>query len=137
MNDKTPTSKKVMIIEDEKDLFYLLSSVLRKNNFYAQCARSLTEARRLINYIKPSIIFLDNHLPDGYGSDFIGVIKILFPQTKIIMITAYDSPVDINLAFTNGADYFIAKPFSATAIKSALDMVNMNVPKSAVSSLTS
>ncbi len=64
-----------MIIEDEKDLSYLLAILLRKNNVLSACVHSIKEARETIKKIKPAIIFLDNHLPDGNGSDFIRLCK--------------------------------------------------------------
>ena len=120
---KISIPEKVMIIEDEKDLCYLLSSVLRQNNLQPACVYSLTEAKENIREIKPSVIFLDNHLPDGNGSDFIPMIKDIYPAAQIIMITAYDAPSDINIAFNKGADYFISKPLNTKNIKRAINFI--------------
>lgn len=117
-NENTPA--KVMIVEDEKDLCLMLSYILRKQNFFPSCVNSLKEATRQIKKFKPEILFLDNHLPDGTGSDFIGRLKKLCPLTKIIMMTAHDSPKEINKAFTKGADYFISKPFNTATIQNML-----------------
>jgi two-component system, OmpR family, response regulator len=119
--EKTAIPEKAMIIEDEKDLCYLLSIVLRQNHVSSSCAYSITEARKTIKNIRPSMIFLDNHLPDGSGIDFIGQAKARFPLAKIIMITAHDSPSEIDAAFSNGADYFITKPFNTSTIKTTID----------------
>ena len=121
-----PVSAQAMIIEDERDLCYLLKIVLKQNNLQSECAYSITEAKENIQKIKPAIVFLDNHLTDGYGSDFIPIIKKLSPKAKIIMITAYDSPSDIDVAFRRGADYFISKPFNAQKVKNAIDIVKHN-----------
>ena len=113
-----------MIIEDERDLCYLLAIVLRQNNVTSSCAHSIGEARKTIKKINPSIIFLDNHLPDGSGSDFIGQAKKLNPKAKIVMITAHDSAAEIDAAFSKGADYFISKPFNSSAIKTTIDFLS-------------
>jgi len=123
---KTPLMVKAMIIEDEKDLCYLLKLVLEQNNLQPSCVYSITEAKENLQKINPSIVFLDNHLPDGYGSDFITTVKELSPTAKIIMITAYDSPSDIDIAFQRGADYFISKPFNMQKVKNAINMVRAN-----------
>jgi two-component system OmpR family response regulator len=117
----TTISENAMIIEDERDLCYLLATVLKQNNVPAACAYSIKEALENIKNIKPSIIFLDNHLPDGFGADFIQQAKAIYPSAKIIMITAHDSPTEINEAFHRGADYFISKPFNSSAIKTTID----------------
>ena len=111
-----------MIVEDEKDLCYMLELILKKQNLSTACANSISEARQTINNIKPGILFVDNHLPDGSGTDFIGQVKSLYPAMKIIMITAFDAPIDIKKAFNNGADYFISKPFTTVAVKKALSI---------------
>lgn len=117
---KDDTIANAMIIEDEKDLSYLLAVILRKQNLSASCVGSIAEAKKHIKKNKPNILFLDNHLPDGLGTDFIGQIKKTSPATKIIMMTAQDSIDDVKKAFSNGADYFISKPFNTDAIKSIL-----------------
>lgn len=124
--EKSPVSIRAMIIEDEEDLCYLLKLVLKQNNLNSSCAYSISEAKENIQKINPAIVFLDNHLPDGYGSDFISTVKKLSPKAKVIMITAYDSPSDIDIAFSRGADYFISKPFDAQKVKHALNMVRAN-----------
>ena len=37
------------------------------------------------------------------------------------MITAHDSPAEIDEAFHRGADYFISKPFNSSTIKTTID----------------
>ena len=90
--------------------------VLRQKNLKPSCAYSIAEAKKNINSIKPSVLFLDNRLPDGYGIDFISQVKQDFPLTRIVMMTAHNSPEDIRKAKNRGADYFISKPFNASII---------------------
>lgn len=118
------TLAKVMIVEDEKDLCFLLAYILKKQNFFPSCVNSITEAKHAIKKINPTILFLDNNLPDGSGSDFIPQIKKICPLIKIIMITAHDSPRDVSKAFTKGADYFISKPFNTAAIENMLHRIS-------------
>lgn len=124
-NENTPA--KVMIVEDEKDLCLMLSYILKKQNFFPSCVNSLKEAVHQIKKFKPEILFLDNHLPDGSGSDFIGQLKKLCPLTKIIMMTAHDSPKEIKKAFTKGADYFISKPFNTATIQKMLHNITFTI----------
>jgi DNA-binding response OmpR family regulator len=124
--EKISEPGKAMIIEDEKDLCYLLAHVLRQNNLQSDCAYTIGEAKECIRKLMPAIIFLDNHLPDGFGSDFIPVIKKLNPTAKIIMITAHDSKEDIGKALEHGADYFISKPFNSQKIKDTINQIKLN-----------
>ena len=123
MKDDLPLN--AMIVEDEKELCFLLSLVLRQKNLKPSCAYSIAEAKKNINSIKPSVLFLDNRLPDGYGIDFISQVKQDFPLTRIVMMTAHNSPEDIRKAKNRGADYFISKPFNASVIKTTIDLLNL------------
>ncbi len=118
---------KVMIIEDEKDLCLMLSYILKKHNYFTSCVNSLKEATCQIKKFKPEIVFLDNHLPDGSGSDFIRQLKKMCPVTKIIMMTAHDSPKDVTKAFANGADYFISKPFNTATIQRMVNNITFAI----------
>ena len=111
----------VLIIEDEEDICYLLSGILKRRNLNTSYVNSLFEARSILSQQSPDILFLDNHLPDGYGVDFIPVIKKNHPLAKIVMITAHDTGEDRAKAITQGADYFIGKPFTTEIIIKTVD----------------
>lgn len=112
---------KALIIDDEIDICYLLSSILRKKNINTNYVNSITEARQALERQHPELIFLDNRLPDGMGIDFIEQIKRKHPGIKVAMITAYDTAVDRTKALLQGADFFIPKPFSRDAINQTVD----------------
>ena len=106
---------KALIIDNEVDICYLLANLLRKKNLNASYVNSLADAATALKDIH-DIIFLDNHLPDGLGMNFISYIKEHSPTSKIIMITAHDTALERNNALNNGVDYFISKPFSRDTI---------------------
>lgn len=114
---------KVLIIDDETDICYLLSTLLKQKNLDTHYVNSLSEAALALKSENPEIIFLDNHLPDGLGMDFIEYIKLHHPTTKIIMITAHDTDADRKKALQEGADYFIGKPFTRDIVYKAVDQL--------------
>ena len=112
---------KALIIDDEIDICYLLSSILKNRNLQADYVNSIYEARMALQLNVPSIIFLDNHLPDGLGIDFLKHIKQEYPQVKVIMITAHDNAEDRKKAHDIGVDSFIGKPFNREVIHRTLE----------------
>jgi DNA-binding response OmpR family regulator len=112
-----------LIVEDEIDICFLLTGILRKKNLQTSFVNSLLDAKNLLKTQQPSILFLDNNLPDGLGVDFIKQIKSSHPLTKIIMITADDTAANKNIAINAGADFFIGKPFTRDVINKTLDSV--------------
>ncbi len=114
---------KVLIIDDEADICYLLSTLLKQKNLEPEYVNTLSDAALALKKDIPQIIFLDNHLPDGLGLNFIEYIKQHYPSVKIIMITAHDTAADRQRALTEGADYFIGKPFTRDNVYKAVDQV--------------
>jgi two-component system, OmpR family, response regulator len=110
-----------LIIDDEIDICYLLTTILRNANIDSTYVNTLDEAKGALHNKFPGIIFLDNHLPDGMGVDFISYIKKNKPECKVVMITAYDTQTDRLKATKAGADDFIAKPFTRQSIYGAVD----------------
>ena len=117
MHDKL----KALIVDDEMDVCYLLSSILKYKNLQASYVNSISEAKRVLKEGHHSIIFLDNHLPDGFGINFIKEIRKLNPEVKIVMITAHDTNNDEHKAYEQGVDQFIGKPFTRQTIFNAIE----------------
>lgn len=115
--------KKILIVDDEEDICYFLSRNLSKRGFMTTTSYSLEEAQKQLAIIRPDILLLDNHLPDGRGIDFVNKISYKYPDLKIIMITAHDSPDDRSKAYNNGIKYFLSKPFSIATINQVIDLV--------------
>lgn len=121
MNSIKTHKIEALIIDDETDICYLLGSLLRKQDIDTSYVNTLRDAANILETTDPQIIFLDNHLPDGLGVNFIGFIKRFHPLTKIIMITAYDTAADVKKAYKEGVDYFIGKPFSKESINNVVE----------------
>jgi two-component system OmpR family response regulator len=112
---------KALIVDDEVDVCYLLSAILKNKNLKPTYVSSISDAKRVLMKDIPSIIFLDNHLPDGFGVNFIEEIKRLCPHVKIVMITAHDTNFDKDKAYLEGVDHFIGKPFTRDVIFTTLE----------------
>ena len=106
--------KRVLIIEDEKDLAELLAFNLGKDGYAATCVhdgklgleRAITEL--------PDLILLDLMLPGLLGTEVCKALRMekQTAQIPIIMITAKGDEIDRVVGFEVGADDYIVKPFS-------------------------
>jgi DNA-binding response OmpR family regulator len=111
------TLLKAAILDDERDLCFLLENILRGQNFETTSFYSIHEASELLTNVHPAVIFLDNQLPDGFGIQFIPRIKAILPETKVVVMTAYNTDGDKSEAIENGADCFLLKPLSKGLIE--------------------
>lgn len=108
---------KILLVDDEEDTEMLFKQVFRseiKNkDFEFHFALDAEEALKYIFLLNPFDVVLvlsDINMPGMNGLDLLKEIKKLFPSMKVIMITAYDNENNYNLAISNGADGFLAKP---------------------------
>lgn len=110
--------KKILIVEDEGEIGLVLNMILNERKLQLDYVNSLLGADEYLQKQEPSVIILDNKLPDGFGVDFIGYIKKKYPSVKIIMISGFASVRDV--ALENGADMFFEKPFSLEEFEEAI-----------------
>lgn len=115
----TDVKKKVLIVEDEGDMCLLLNILLNGEEMELDHVQTLLAADEYLQKALPSVIILDNKLPDGYGVDFITYVKSKYPSIKIIMISGFDASAK-DVALENGADVFLEKPFTRNQVYDAL-----------------
>jgi len=116
---KNKPAKKVLVVEDEGEMGLLLNMIVNEKDFELDYVSNLLSADEYLQKEEPSVIILDNKLPDGFGIDFISYIKKKYSDIKIIMISGFASAKDVALA--NGADMFFEKPFSKDELNKSLN----------------
>ncbi len=116
---KRKVAKKVLVVEDEGEMGLLLNLILSERNFELDYVSNLLSADEYLQKQQPSLIILDNKLPDGFGVDFISYLKKKYPAIKIIMISGFASARDV--ALENGADMFFEKPFSSDQLYNSME----------------
>jgi len=57
----------------------------------------------------PDVILLDLHLPDGLGSDFCSQLLEISPESKILILSAYEDDAEISTALISGASGYVLK----------------------------
>lgn len=121
MNNSARSESQALIVDDEADICYLLKGILRHKNIEADHVSTLHDAKKFLQACEPPVIFLDNHLSDGLGINYVRQFKEQHPRTKIIMITAHDNSEDRERAYAEGADFFIGKPFTVNIILKTIE----------------
>ncbi|MDB5201032.1 MAG: response regulator [Ferruginibacter sp.] len=104
--------KKILIVEDEGDMCLLLNIILKDEQIDLEHVKTLDAARKYLSEETPALVMLDNKLPDGLGLDFIEYIRKNNPGIKILMISGFHPATAEDIALHNGADGFLAKPFT-------------------------
>lgn len=106
--------KKILVVDDEKDIVDLITYNLEKEGFATIKAYDGENALELVKAKKPDLIVLDLMLPGIRGLEVCTLIRKK-PETEtipIIMLTAKGDQVDKILGLEIGADDYITKPFN-------------------------
>src|ERR1044071_8350340 len=79
----------VLIIDDDTDICLVLSRFLSKNNYEVDVANNGEEGLKQLRSKEYTLVLCDYRLPDMTGVDALRKIKLLRPQTAVIIITGY------------------------------------------------
>lgn len=115
--------KKILIIDDEKDLVAMVALRLKKSGFFVSEAFTAEEGLKKAEEEKPGLILLDILLPDGDGYEVCRKLKSN-PVTKniaIFIFTASSLKDLTNKAIEAGAVDYVVKPFES---KELLEKIN-------------
>ncbi|MDE6108193.1 MAG: response regulator, partial [Oscillospiraceae bacterium] len=105
-------SKKILIVEDEKNIVDILSFNLGREGYETLAAYDGEKGLKLALEENPDLILLDLMLPKMNGFDVCRAVREKNTSTPIIMLTARESESDKVLGLETGADDYITKPFS-------------------------
>ncbi len=114
---------RILIIDDDPDMLWVLESVLRGNNFEVSLASTGAEALAFAPETKFDLALLDAKLPDMDGLEIASQLKAANPSTRIVMVSGYYYEHDdkIQEALNNHLiTRFIPKPFSNSTILEAI-----------------
>src|ERR1700734_2133837 len=105
--------KKILLIEDDSDLFSLLKYNLEKEGFALSGLQTGKGAIELCRQVRPDLILLDIMLPDSDGLDiWKGIRKDPdLAAVPIIFLTARASETDRIVGLELGANDYVVKRF--------------------------
>ncbi len=108
---------KLMIVDDNEGVRHLVSRWLERAGFSVSQAKDGAEALDLIKKDPPDIILADIRMPKINGLELARMVKREFPDTKVVLMTAYSSPQTIAQAKREGVDDYLEKPFTQDQVE--------------------
>ena len=100
----------IFLLEDDEAIGVALTYSLESEGYSVTLAKSIAEAKSVIDNNTFSLYLLDLTLPDGSGYDICKAVKAQ-GDYPVIFLTAYDDEANVVMGFDLGADDYIAKPF--------------------------
>ncbi len=111
-------AKKILIIDDDKDIVELLTYNLEKTGFSCTGILDGNNTLELAKSIKPDVILLDLMLPGLSGLDILYLLKrnMQLHKTPVIIISALNQKERISNSFKLGASEYVIKPFQISEL---------------------
>lgn len=117
----------VLVVDDQPGVRYLLDVIIREEGHEVRLAKNGLEAVEEVKISKPDLIFMDVRMPQIDGIEALGRIKIISPETAVVLMTAYASDETVQAALNKGALCCFIKPFDVDAIRSFIEHFNWTV----------
>jgi two-component system response regulator HydG len=102
--------KRILIIDDDRDMCMLLSRFLQRKGFETEIAYSGTKGVALFKESKFDVVMSDFRLGDKEGKEVLKEIKAIDPRAIVIIITGYSDIKTAIEVIKNGAFDYITKP---------------------------
>ena len=122
------TSKKILVVDDEKETLVYLTNILKRLHYEIVSATAGKEAVTLAKDLKPDLIILDIVLPDMDGGEVAFTLS-KDPSTAripIIFLTGILKKKEEAIVKKTGSRYILAKPVAAQEL---LVMINKVLPR--------
>jgi len=102
---------RILIVDDDVDLLFLGSSLLKQRGFDVLSLSSADEVFETVQAYKPHLILLDVKLGDMDGRNICLKLK-KDPETSFIKIILYSAFPETSVEYSKyGADDFVVKPY--------------------------
>jgi two-component system, OmpR family, KDP operon response regulator KdpE len=123
---------KVLVVDNDAAMRRTLRTALSAQGYSVTEARSGEEALEEIEQQMANLVLLDIEMPGMGGLEACRRIRVLTPNTGIVMVTVCDAEEDKIGALEAGADDYITKPFSIRELLARLRALNRRLGMSSL-----
>jgi CheY-like chemotaxis protein len=107
---------RVLIVDDEVSICEVLSRWLKREGYVCYAASCGEEALNLLSEKTVDLVLSDIMMPGMSGIDLLNIIRPLYPDVAVVMITAVNDKSTAMLALDLGAYGYVIKPFEKNEI---------------------
>jgi ATP-dependent Lon protease len=108
---------KVLVVDDEEIARKNLDYILQKEGYIVVMAASGAEALEKMETSDFDVVLTDIRMENISGIEVLEKTKIKYPETEVVMVTAYASTDSATETLKKGAFQYIAKPFKINDIR--------------------
>lgn len=113
--------KRILLVDDDEDMRSLLADVLIDEGYEVNQAANGAEALVLLHRETFAAILLDKRMPGLSGMDLLPGLRVICPETPVIVITAFGDARTADEGAEKEAFGLLFKPFRMDDLRAMLD----------------
>ncbi|MBN2852833.1 MAG: response regulator [Clostridia bacterium] len=117
------TKKKILIVDDEKNIRMTINSCLDKEKYQVDIAINGEEGFEKLTSDMYDLVLLDIKMPGMSGLELLRKVRDYQIKTDVVMMTAYGTVENAVEAMKLGAIDFMSKPFTPNEIRNIVELV--------------
>jgi diguanylate cyclase (GGDEF)-like protein len=105
--------KTLLLVDDEENVLRALIRTLRRDGYRILTAKSVESALDVLARNDVQVIVSDQRMPGASGTEFLGMVKDMYPHTVRMILSGYTDLAAVTDAVNRGAVYkFLTKPWN-------------------------
>jgi len=114
-----PTDQRtLLVVDDEEGVRNALFRALRRDGYRILTAASAPEALDLLSLNRVQVIISDQRMPGSSGTEFLGAVRQLYPDTVRIILSGYTDLEVVTDSVNRGAVFkFLTKPWDDNLLR--------------------
>ncbi|MEO6122020.1 MAG: response regulator transcription factor [Acidimicrobiales bacterium] len=123
MSDAPDRAGRVLVVDDEENITFLLDAALRHFGFDVRVANTGRAALAEVERFAPHVVLLDVMLPDLDGFEILRRLRMDGEKVPVLFLTARDAVDDKVRGLTLGGDDYVTKPFSLDEVVARIQVI--------------
>ena len=111
----------VLVVDDDAAIRTAVSDIARNHGFAVSSVEDINGARTALKAHMADIVLLDLKLPGGGGLPLVEEIRTVYPETVVVVMTAYATVSSAVEAMRTGASEYLTKPFTMDELSDVLE----------------
>ena len=110
---ETSPDRTLLLLDDEENVLRSLVRLFRRDGYRILAAGNVRDAFELLAINDVQVILSDQRMSDMSGTEFLGRVKMLYPDTIRLVLSGYTDLTTVTDAINRGAIYrFLTKPWN-------------------------
>lgn len=111
----------VLVLDDDRAVRQTCAAVAENMGFAVVESENVAQAQLILKHRKIDLLLLDLKLPDGGGLELLEQVKTLYPDTAVVVMTAFATVASAVEAMRIGAGDYLTKPFALEELTTVLE----------------